>query len=97
MEKLFKFDYFHIIFDEVTLIGGEGSLLFLGDGIGTLAGVQKEERDRRDKRYAQRELPRAEARLRRKAQGERLFARSLHPCHDTHHAWTVQAESEVVN
>ena len=41
MEKLFKFDYFHIIIDEVTLIRSQGSLLFPDDGIGALAGDQK--------------------------------------------------------
>lgn len=40
MEKLFKFGYFHIIVDEITLVRSQGSLLFLGHGIGTLAGAQ---------------------------------------------------------
>jgi hypothetical protein len=97
MEKLFKFDYFHVIIDEVTLIRSQGSLLFPGDGIRTLAGEQKEKRHRREKRRAQRELPSREARRSRTAGEERRFPRSVHPCHDSHPACTVQAEGEVVN
>ena len=97
MEKLFKFDYFHIIIDEVTLIRSQGSLLFLGDGIGTLAGAQKEKRDRREERWAQRELLPAEAHRSRMTGGGRRFLRSLRPCHDNHPARTVQAKGEVVN
>ena len=97
MEKLLKFDYFRIIVDEVTLIRSQGSLLFFGDGIGTLAGVQDEKSDRREERCAQREGASAEAHRSRKAGGGRLFLRSLHPCHDFHPAFTVQARGEVVN
>jgi|GEM_PF-6555194 len=97
MEKLFKFDYFHIIIDEVTLIRSQGSFLFPGDGIGTLAGVQKEKRNRREERCAQRKLPPAEAHRSRMAGGGRYFLRGLHPCHDSHPACTVQAKGEVVN
>jgi hypothetical protein len=97
MEKLFKFDYFHIIIDEVTLIRSQGSLLFPCDGIGTLAREQKDQRGRREKRRAHRELPPEEAHRSRMAGGGRHFLRSLHPCHDDHPARTVQAEGEVVN
>jgi hypothetical protein len=97
MEKLFKFDYFHIIIDEVTLVRSQDSLFFPGNGIGTLTGEQKEKRDRREERCAQRELPPAEAYRSRNAGGGWRFPRSLHPCHDHHPACTVQAGGEVVN
>jgi len=96
MEKLVKFDYFHVIIDEVTLIGSQGSLLFLGDGIGTLAGVQEEKGDCREEKCAQKRLP-AEARRSRLAGGGRGFSRSLFPCHGFHPALTVQGMGEVVN
>ena len=97
MEKLFKFDYFHIIIDEVTLIRSQGSRLFPGNGIGTLAGEQKEKRDRREEGCAEWESHPAAAHRSRMAGGRRRFLRSLDPCHDDHPAGTVQARGEVVN
>jgi len=54
MEMLLKFNYFHIIIDEVALIGSQGSCLFLRNGVGALAGMDEKQHKRRQEQRAQR-------------------------------------------
>ncbi len=96
MLQLFKFYYFHIIIDEVTLIGSQGSRLFLGDGIGALAGAE-EERGRRENGREGGKRPPAET-LRPRLNGRRpRFSRTMRPYQGSPPASTVQVGGYVVN
>lgn len=97
MEKLFKFDYFHVIIDEVTFIGSQGSRFFPGDGIGTLARIEEEKSERREEKCAPREIHPAIAHGSRGAGEGMRFLRGPRPLRESRHAITVQAMGEVVN
>ena len=96
MLQLFKFYYFHIIIDEVTLIGSQGSRFFLGDGIGALAG-EEEERDRREDGRAGGERPPEGAFYPRPKRGGLRISRTMHQYQDSPPASTVQVGGYVVN
>ncbi len=96
MLQLFKFYYFHIIIDEVTLIGSQGSGFFPCDGIGALAGAEEERDHRENGRAGKRHPPEEAFRPFPKGAAPR-FSRAMHSYQDLPPASTVQVGGYVVN